>query len=76
MLWLELDTVLDVLKVLDTLDDTVDDNVDEIVLFEGLMLDVVDTTVESVDETVDDKLVVTDGVTEAVELVTTPVQVA
>lgn len=62
--------------MLETLDDTVDDNVDDTVLLEGLMLDVVDITVESVDDTVDDKLVVTDGVTEAVELVTTPEQVA
>ena len=84
MLRLELDKVLDVLKVLDTLDiteddnvdDSVDDSVDDIVLFEGLMLDVVDTVVESVDETVDDKLGVTDGVTEAVEEVTKPEQVA
>ena len=75
MLWLELDTVLDVLKVLDPLDVTEDDNVDDIVLLEGLVLDVVDTTVESVDETLD-KLDVTDGVMEAVEEVTTPVQVA
>ena len=63
VLWLELDRVLDVLEVLD------------IVLLEGTTLDVVDTTVESVDETVG-KLVVTGCVTEAVEVVTTTVQVA
>ena len=81
MLRLELDKVLEVLKVLDTLDERVDervdDNVDDIVLFERpVLLAVVDTAVESVDETVDDKLGVIDGVMEAVEEGTTPEQVA
>ena len=69
-----LDTVLDVLKVLDIVLDTVLDvlKVLDIVLLEEPTLNVIDTPIESVDET--GKLIVTDGVTEAVGVVTTTVQ--
>ena len=70
-----LDMVLDVLKVLAIMLDMVLDVLKmlNIVLLGETTLDVVDTKVEIVDET--DKLGVTDGETEAVEVVIATVQV-
>lgn len=71
VLWVELDMVD---RVLDMLDRVVDvPKVLDIVLLEGTTLDVVDTTVKSVDEICE--LVVAGCVEEAVEVVTTTVQV-